>query len=95
MQAEGDSPAPIPVGAGAATSRDGLPFSLGSGISPVKVTLGTEDAAMHAGLAAIQHWLFSGFLTASVHSLLLLENFLTVSTHSGILAEGGKGALNF
>lgn len=55
----GDSPAPIPVRADATSSRDGLPFSLGSGFSPVKVTLSTEDAAMHAGLAAIQLWFHS------------------------------------
>lgn len=54
------SPALTPVRADGTTSRDGLPFSLGSGISSVKVTPSTENAAMHAGPAAIQHWLFPG-----------------------------------
>lgn len=90
----GDSPAPVPVRADVTSSSDGLPFSLGSGTSPVKVTLSTEDAAMHAGLAAIQHWLCSGFCTAFTHSLLLLED-LAMNTDSGVLAEDGEGAPNF
>lgn len=96
-EGRGDTPALSPMRADAATSRGGLPFSLGSGISSVKVTHSTEDAAMHAGLATIQHWLFPGPCIASVnrHSLLLLEGFLTMRTDHGILARGGKAALRF
>lgn len=51
----GRSPVLTLVRADATTSRDGLPFSVGCGISSVKVTHNTEDAAMHADLAVIQH----------------------------------------
>lgn len=89
----GDSPAPIPVRADATSSRDGLPFSLGSGFSPVKVTLSTEECS-HACRPS-SHSALVPFSTASMHSLLLLEDFLAMSTDSGVLAEDGKGARSF
>lgn len=93
----GRSPVLTLVRADATTSRDGLPFSVGCGISSVKVTHSTEDAAMHAGLAVIQHWLFPGSCTDSVSQrcLALLEGFLGRSPDHGSLAKGGEGTLSF
>lgn len=93
----GRSPVLTLVRADATTSRDGLPFSVGCGISSVKVTHNTEDAAMHAGQAIIQHWLFPGSCTDSVSQrcLALLEGFLGRSPDRGSLAKGGEGTLSF
>lgn len=97
MRGRGRSPVLTLVRADATTSRDGLPFSVGCGISSVKVTHNTEDAAMHAGQAVIQHWLFPGSCTDSVsrRCLALLEGFLGRSPDHGSLAKGGEGTLSF